>query len=129
MSVIGDDFVRPMRDVEAVLCVPKNSWFVLNTEEAAEGNPGPSTAAGLIRLKWKWIRGFVYNIGYSSLVVASFWGLRAGLCLAWLSGMRPLVVNMDSQPLCSMFNSTTPPRIPLWLSPLYRQIYMLLNGS
>ncbi|XVF38280.1 hypothetical protein REPUB_Repub20aG0087100 [Reevesia pubescens] len=78
---------------------PTTEGFVkLNTDGAAQGNPGISGAGGLIRShSGDWLVGFRAHLGYCSNIVAELQAVRLGLLLAWHEGFRHVICEIDAR--------------------------------
>ncbi|GKU88076.1 hypothetical protein SLEP1_g2381 [Rubroshorea leprosula] len=76
---------------------PPEGYCKLNTDGSAHGNPGPTSAGGVIRDHLgRWIVGFACKIGYASCLRAELWGIREGLLLAYQRNIQNLIVEVDS---------------------------------
>ncbi|KAG7557811.1 Reverse transcriptase domain [Arabidopsis suecica] len=77
---------------------PPEGWVKLSTDGASHGNPGPSTAGGVIRgMAGEWLGGFALNIGVCSAPLAELWGVYYGLVIAWERGFRRVELEVDSE--------------------------------
>ncbi|KAL9443990.1 hypothetical protein AB3S75_017211 [Citrus x aurantiifolia] len=75
---------------------PPWPWCKLNTYGSCK-NDGEAGAGGVIRDSvGHWISGFCMRIGESSTLMAELWGLYQGLILAWDTGIKRLLVEVDS---------------------------------
>ncbi|PKI49381.1 hypothetical protein CRG98_030309 [Punica granatum] len=100
------------------------SWCNLNTDGAAEGNPGKAGARGLIRDEHgKWLGGFAQNIGITTSVLAELWAVKTGLELAWDLEVRKLILEVDSEVVYHLLQSNRDQ--PVGYGPLLRDICVL----
>ena len=77
---------------------PPHGWVKLNTDGAAEGNPGLASCGGLLRDDHgNWIVGFARRIGTSTSFVAELWGLRDGLSLCNNLNIPSLIVELNAK--------------------------------
>ena len=77
---------------------PSSGFLKLNTDGSALGNPGLTSAGGLIRdSNGNWVRGFSRFIGTTNSFAAELWGLRDGLELAQKLDMAKLIVEVDAK--------------------------------
>ncbi|KAL9453332.1 hypothetical protein AB3S75_009020 [Citrus x aurantiifolia] len=75
---------------------PTWPWCKLNTDGSVR-NSWDAGAGGVIRdYAGNWISGFCMNIGECTVVMAELWGLYQGLLLAWETGIKWLMVEVDS---------------------------------
>ncbi|KAH9786561.1 putative ribonuclease H protein [Citrus sinensis] len=75
---------------------PPWPWCKLNTDGSCRKSEGAG-AGGILRDSVDhWISGFCLNIGESSVLMAELWGLYQGLRIAWDTGIKCLLVEVDS---------------------------------
>lgn len=68
----------------------------VNTNGASKGNPSLATGGAAIRdSAGSWLTGFAVNLGVCSSVVAEIWALFYIPQLAWDSGCRRVIVELD----------------------------------
>lgn len=81
---------------------PPWPWCKLNTDGSCK-SIGVAGAGGIIRgASGNWISGFCMKIGEASVIMAKLWGLHQGLILAWNTGIRRLLVEVDSLSVTQM---------------------------
>ncbi|CAL1353808.1 unnamed protein product [Linum trigynum] len=77
---------------------PPIGWYKLNTDGAAQSNPGIITAGGVLRdHNGDWVGGFCSKIGTGTALLAELWGILQGLDLAWRKGIQFLILESNSQ--------------------------------
>ncbi|PKI47771.1 hypothetical protein CRG98_031904 [Punica granatum] len=87
---------RTVRNIGWIL--PDSGWLKLNIDGAAKGSLGMAGAGGFLRDdQGRWIGGFAQNIGVASVITTEMWGVRMGLALAWESGARRIILEVDSE--------------------------------
>ncbi|KAI5649684.1 hypothetical protein M9H77_35689 [Catharanthus roseus] len=69
------------------------SWFKLNIDESALGNPSLAGARG--------------NLGATTNCVAELWGLKDGLKLAWSLNVQNLEIETNATLVCNLLNQIT----------------------
>ena len=85
-EVLSKDMLRVARKKETLICwhPPPCGWVKLNTDGSLQQGSGRATAAGLLTDdQGKWLHGFTYNLGISSVIQAEAWGVLMGLQQAW----------------------------------------------
>jgi len=78
-------------------------WYILNTDGASKGNPGPARGGGVLRDDkgdWKW--GFTMNMGHCSSMKAELKAVLKGLQVAKERGVQKLWIKSDSCVLVGM---------------------------
>lgn len=81
---------------------PPDGWVKLNVDGASHRNPGTTGGGGVLRNQnSQWIRGFTANFGTCSSVKAELLALLQGLRMAWMYGVKKLIIEVDSM---SVFN-------------------------
>lgn len=76
---------------------PPPLWIKLNTDGAAEGNPGNAAAGGVFRDECgQWLLGFNRHIGLTTSVAAEIWAIRDGLSLAIENAFPRIILQSDS---------------------------------
>ncbi|CAL1354257.1 unnamed protein product [Linum trigynum] len=92
---------------------PATGWWKLNTDGAAQSNPGMATAGGVLRNCWgDWISGFCSKLGTGSALLAELWGILQGLQLAWRKGAQFLILESDSQSALNLIEQRSDPVHP-----------------
>lgn len=92
--------------------LPSSNWCKLNTDGAVKKPQGIAGCGGVLRDKCgKWIVGFGANLGIATVNEAELWGLYDGLQVAWNSGHRCVMMEMDSKS-CFTINITKDTKIP-----------------
>lgn len=90
---------------------PPPSFFKLNTDGSARGNPGMASVGGLLRdHRGAWVGSFSRAICFTNSMAAELWGLRDGLVLAKNLNIRKLLIEMMPK-LLLMFLSFI---VPIW---------------
>lgn len=70
----------------------------LNTDEVSQGNPGTTSAGGVMRDgDGEWCVGFAVNIGRCSAPLADLWGVYYRLVISWEKRISRLEVDVDSK--------------------------------
>lgn len=95
---------------------PPPSFFKLNTDGSARGNPGMASVGGLLRdPRGAWVGSFSRAICFTNSMAAELWGLRDGLVLAKNLNIRKLLIEIDAQTVINVLklhsihlNSTGP---------------------
>ena len=77
--------------------------MVLNTDGAAQGNPGPAGAGGVLRDdKGAWVIGFLENAGHCSSVKAEIRAVLRGLLVARETRALRVWIQLDSKVVVDM---------------------------
>ncbi|KAL9816790.1 putative reverse transcriptase domain, ribonuclease H domain, ribonuclease H-like superfamily [Arabidopsis thaliana] len=94
--------------------VPAEGWLKLNTDGASRGNPGLSTAGGVLRgREGEWLGGFSLNIGRCTAPAAELWGVYYGLYLAWEKKVSRVELEVDSALVVGFLKTGVSERHPL----------------
>ncbi|KAL4287834.1 hypothetical protein AHAS_Ahas19G0225800 [Arachis hypogaea] len=84
---------------------PPEGWVKLNTDGAAQKNPGRSGCGGLLRNnEGRWIAGFSHRTGEATAFTAELWGVVKGLELAWTMDFRKVVMEVDAAAVVQRLN-------------------------
>lgn len=82
------------------------SFFKLNTDGSARGNPGMALAGGLLKdPKGAWAGSFNRAIGFTHSLAVELWGLRDGLTLAKSLNIKKLMIEIDAQAVVDIIKS------------------------
>ena len=73
------------------------SFFKLNTDGSARGNPGMALGA--------WVGSFNRAIGFTHSLAVELWGLRDGLTLAKSLNIKKLMIEIDAQAVVDIIKS------------------------
>uniref|UniRef100_A0A2N9FRC0 RNase H type-1 domain-containing protein n=1 Tax=Fagus sylvatica TaxID=28930 RepID=A0A2N9FRC0_FAGSY len=98
---------HPSKAITLIGWQPPPPGFVrLNTYGSVLGNPGQTSAGGVLRdSNGNWIRGFSHNSGITNLLVAELWGLRDRLLLARDLKIRKLIFEIDAKSIVDLLKS------------------------
>ncbi|KAF5442116.1 hypothetical protein F2P56_036937 [Juglans regia] len=106
---------------------PPRDWVKLNVDESSLGNPGPSSAGGVI---WDHCRnlisGFSISTGVQSNNVAEFMALLLGLRTVQFFGLKKVKIEMDSMLVIDWLMKK---RCGLWyLKDYWEELLNLMDG-
>ena len=74
---------------------PPPDWCKPNVDGASKGNPSMARAGSVLK-GGEWIKGFAANFRICSSIKVELKALLQGLRLAWDSGVKQLMIHMDS---------------------------------
>ena len=76
---------------------PPPGWVKLNIDGSTLKESGTAGAGGTIKdATERWISGFTTQLGDYLIEIAKTWALLHGLKMAWDSGVRNCIIEMDS---------------------------------
>ncbi|XP_074318679.1 uncharacterized protein LOC141655501 [Silene latifolia] len=84
---------------------PSFGWFLLSTDGASQGNPGPAGCGGIIRDDTgNFITAFAFSCGICTSMRAEMRAVVEGLTRARSLGFTKVLVNMDNLPCTKLIN-------------------------
>ncbi|KAF7808128.1 ribonuclease H [Senna tora] len=107
---VHDEAWRPSQEDRGTSCdndkawrKPMVGWIKVNTDGAVCRSSRKAGCGGIIRDNYgNWIKGFVSNLGYASVISAKIWGIYHGLVTAWNLGFRKVELESDSSQAIKM---------------------------
>ncbi|CAN1132985.1 Putative ribonuclease H protein At1g65750 [Linum perenne] len=102
--------VNEGRSVTAISWDPGPSdWVTLNSDGAVKTTSGKASAGGVLRDdRGRILKAYTINLGVCSITRAELRGAITGLELAWKSGFRRILLQMDSTAAISLFEASEP---------------------
>ncbi|CAN1777535.1 Putative ribonuclease H protein At1g65750 [Linum perenne] len=86
-----------------------SDWVTLNSDGAVKTTSGKASAGGVLRDdRGRILKAYTINLGVCSITRAELRGAITGLELAWKSGFRRILLQMDSTAAISLFEASEP---------------------